>query len=344
MSYAPMTLQTVAVTPRDDLLEMLRYKRPHDSVVEKAFIDRFIVPLGATPDGFGNLWLDIGLNPEILFSSHVDTVHHDDGMQDVVVSAGFATAVVNRVERERTARELEDALKKFAKDGEMPPLPTHKSTNCLGADCTTGVWLMRWMILHGIPGRYVWHRDEESGGRGSSYVAKREPERLDGIKFAIAFDRKGYSSIITDQAGGMCASDEFAHSLADALGMNMEPDPTGTFTDTANYTDLIPECTNISVGYFDQHGPKESQDLDFAERLLENLIAADFTSLVCKRQVGDRGDYYSSYYSKSGAVTTEMSKMEHLIMEYPDVIAQLFEAQGWSAADLEHSIEEILYQ
>ena len=26
-------------------------------------------------------------------------------------------------------------------------------------------------------------------------------------------------------------------------------DPTGIFTDTANFVDIIPECTNISCGY-----------------------------------------------------------------------------------------------
>ena len=46
---------------------------------------------------------------------------------------------------------------------------------------------MREMILAGIPGLYVFHRNEESGGAGSDWIARETPWELHGIKAAIAF-------------------------------------------------------------------------------------------------------------------------------------------------------------
>jgi hypothetical protein len=172
--------------------------------------------------------------------------------------------------------------------------------NCLGADCTTGVWLMLEMIKAGVEGLYIFHRDEENGGKGSTHIRDKTPELLDGIKYAIAFDRYGYKSIITHQFGKRTASDKFADSLKYALewdGLEFKHDDGGTFTDTEVYSDLIPECTNISVGYFDQHSSKESQDLEFAFRLRDTLVEADFTQLVCDRD--PTAEEYDAVWIKS---------------------------------------------
>jgi hypothetical protein len=232
---------------------MLSTRRPHESKTEINFIENWIEPLGATPDGFGNYWLTIsGTGDDILWSSHTDTVHNKAGTQAIV------------------------------KKHDIISLNPKSKANCLGADCTAGVWLMREMILSGKPGVYVFHRGEEIGGIGSDYVATHETSRLDGIVAAIALDRKGYNNIITHQ-GSRCCSDTFGQSLADSLGMDYKLDDTGLFTDTANYTHIIAECSNISVGYFRQHTAKETLDLAFLCRLRESLIALDTQRLVIER-------------------------------------------------------------
>jgi hypothetical protein len=156
------------------LFAMLETCRPHGSLTEHRFIEQFLLRYGVEADGFGNLWLQIGTAP-ILWSSHVDTCHRRDGSQDFVIDT----------------------------DG-IVRLVAGSPSNCLGADCTAGVWLMTEMIEAGIAGRYVFHRGEERGGLGSRYVAGHEAGRLTGICAAIAFDRRGTHSIITYQRGGPC--------------------------------------------------------------------------------------------------------------------------------------------
>lgn len=256
---------TKSTSPKLQLLEMLQYKRPAGSRSERKFINRFIRPLGVSQDACGNLIKTVGPDaPTVLWSSHTDTVHRHGGRQSLTV--------------------ISDIVKAPASD-------------CLGADCTTGVWLMVNMIERGIPGLYVFHRMEEVGGIGSSHIAKETPELLDGIKYAIAFDRYGTTSVITHQ-GHRCASDAFADSLISQLGRKWERDTGGTFTDTANYVDIIPECTNLSVGYYNQHRSSESQDLGFALELLETVCTLDVDALVAERIPGTReDDRWARYYT-----------------------------------------------
>ena len=233
------------------LIDMLRYRRPARSATEQDFIARFIAPLGAVPDDYGNLWLDVGpADPSILWICHTDTVHRSPGLQRIHVRRGIATAV--------------------------------RGADCLGADCTAGVWIMAGMIRAGVSGRYVFHRDEEIGGLGSAWVARHTPERLAGIQAAIAFDRRGTGDVVTHQWGERTASDVFAWSVSDVLQLNYAP-AHGIFTDTANYFELVPECTNISVGYDGEHGPGERLDLRHIETLLTAVIAGDWTALCIAR-------------------------------------------------------------
>ena len=348
MSFAP----TPQISTRTALLlDMLTYKRPAGSDTERLFIEKFITPLGAQPDGYGNLWLDVGpADPEVLFSSHTDTVHHTDGFQEIDNHLGMIRAVVTKVAVPRTPHELEYDLEVFAKTGIMPKQRREKSTNCLGADCTTGVWIMIQLINAGVPGRYVFHIEEEIGGHGSSYVSRKEPERLKGIRFAIAFDRKGYYDVITHQFGGRCCSNAFAWSLAGIIDMGHKPDDTGSFTDTANYTDLVPECTNLSVGYFGQHGPKEEQDLDYVELLTDRLIAADWSLLVESRDPtaypASRWDWEDedegSWSPKSNDVpnlTTDELALIKVFREHPADVANWMLQNGFDAATLLEEME-----
>lgn len=245
----------------ESLMAMLETKRPHKSKAESKFIDNWIKPLGVEVDTFGNLYKRIpGDGDSVLWSSHTDTVHNSGGRQAI--------------------RKEKGVIK----------LSSRAKANCLGADDTAGVWLMREMILEGKPGLYIFHRAEEIGGLGSDYIATHGRDLLKGIQVAIALDRKGYQDVITFQGSRGC-SDIFAESLAAGLGMNFRADDTGLFTDTANYFDAIPECTNLSVGYFAQHSKHESLDSEFLMALRHKLIALDISKLIVKRNPDSELEY-----------------------------------------------------
>ncbi len=168
---------------------------------------------------------------------------------------------------------------------------------------------MREMFLAGVPGRYIFHYGEEAGCEGSSDLAKYSPETLEGIKYAIALDRAGTSDIITSQLGDTCCSDEFAQSLIDALGLPYTPEY-GSYTDTASYVDIIPECTNLSVGYSGAHSNRESVDFAHVGVLLDALVKMDQSRLICSRDP----------FAPKPTVTRFASSNPHAKHSYPAVI------------------------
>jgi hypothetical protein len=318
------------------LVQMHTYMRPAGSSAEAAFCKRYLDNLpGMTIDKANNRILRIGGDEvRVLWSSHTDTVHLKSGMQKLMYGGGFLSLHT-------------DSL---------------GTANCLGADCTVGVWLMREMILLGIPGLYVFHAGEECGGKGSNYIAAHTPELLKGIDYAIAFDRKGTSSVISHQMS-RCASDKFVDALCYQLGSNFNPDDTGTFTDTANYTDIVPECTNISVGYYSQHTSSEVLDVSFAAHLLDVIHNnLDVASLPVMRDptVVDKSDWgyggwYGDHYGmgkgftihKGGKYavvppkkTSKLRTVEDWVKEWPEVAALVLEEAGFDLDALEDVVDE----
>ena len=68
--------------------------------------------------------------------------------------------------------------------------------------------------------------------------------------------------------------------------MNFSLDPTGIYTDSASFIDDISECTNISVGYENEHTGKELQNMTFLAKLCEASTKVDWDSLPAVRKVG----------------------------------------------------------
>ena len=292
-------------TARDELLSMLAFRRPAWTKDENAFISRFLHPLGLTSDEYGNLFIRIGDAP-VLWSCHTDTAHCQCGKQTLVVKGGVVTT-------------------------------DDKSSDCLGADCTAGVWLMVQMIRAGRPGLYIFHRAEEIGGKGSEYISEKRPDLLTGIDYAIAFDRRGRQSVITHQWGGRCCSDAFAISLAAALDMQHKLDDSGTFTDTANYTDLIGECSNVSVGYFNEHSKKEALDMDYLDLLLAALLKLDSAEFIYERKPGGDDEDYSWLYDDADQepyVQYTSKSMARLVEDHPDEVADWIEHHGVSIDEI----------
>jgi hypothetical protein len=292
---SPVECETgeIASQPLRNLCDMLTYRRVSGSRTEGKFIRRYIQPLGAKPDTFGNYILRVGDSP-ILFSSHTDSVHKTAGRQRLLYKDGILTVKHSKPVKAPKAKTVTYTYKDTTGKTVTRSYQSFASTNnqCLGADDAVGCWMMCEMVKAGVPGLYVWHRQEESGGVGSSYIADNHRSLLTGIKAAIAFDRRGTTDVITHQAGGRCASNVFAQSLASQLPGAFSPSSHGIFTDTANYTDIIGECTNISVGYEDEHTSRESLDLGHALRVRNAMVEFDAGRLEFQRIPGSgKHDY-----------------------------------------------------
>jgi len=311
------------------LAAMLRYRRPHNSKTERKFINRFLRPLGVIEDDFGNLMLEIGDNPRVMFCAHTDTVHRSGGKQECSAAEGSGLVRLH---------------------------PDERISNCLGADNTAGVWLLMELIKAGTPGLYVFHRGEECGGLGSRWIAEHTPGVLAGIEIAIAFDRRGTTSVITHQFGGRTCSDAFANSFIAASCMPLRKDDGGTFTDTASYSDLISECTNISVGFDHEHSPRETLDVCHLAKLLASLLSLDWSSLVAARDprepdeedrfnyftgVGDRWGTHSGWLDDDAydfPATSERKRqgpsLLSLVESYPALVADILEQYGYDSETL----------
>tara|TARA_R100000329_G_scaffold43538_1_gene40691 strand:- start:7362 stop:8831 length:1470 start_codon:yes stop_codon:yes gene_type:complete len=192
----------------------------------------------------------------------------------------------------------QDTKIKFKVDTKVEP-----TAAVLGADDKLGCYIMCKLIQAGVKGLYVFHVGEECGGIGSKYISETTPEIVEGYKYCIAFDRMDYGDIITNQSGGRCCSNEFAQALADELNIylppkqQMSPSASGVFTDSANYTEIIPECTNVSVGYKHQHSSREKFDLEWLQSmLLPALLKVKWHELPVKRDPKDVSS--NSYYGR----------------------------------------------
>ena len=206
-------------------------------------------------DGAGNLHIDArGTGSRTLFIAHVDTVHKDTG--------------VNLIKKTQTHWYANGAP--------------------LGADDGAGCAMLMHLIHSGVKGYYIFSQGEECGGIGAKYIAKDHIPLLKQFDRAIAFDRRGIDSVISHQGMGRCASDNFCQALASALNQHNDnlmysPDDTGVYTDTAEFTDDIPECTNISVGYYNEHGDRENLDIIHFAALAVAAAKVDWESLPVER-------------------------------------------------------------
>ena len=148
------------------------------------------------------------------------------------------------------------------------------------------------MIAHDVPGLYYFFLGEERGGIGSGKVANSfdKIDYLKGINKVVSFDRRNYYSVITSQASQQCCSNDFAESLCEELnksGLKLGLDPTGVFTDSANFIEYVPECTNISVGYFNEHTLREVQNIDYLVILARACVAANWNNLKVTKRIDD---------------------------------------------------------
>lgn len=216
-------------------------------------------------DNFGNYYKIIGEEqPKVMFTSHLDTY-------------GYKKQKVNYT------IDIIDGEEIVKTDG----------NSILGADDKAGVTVMLYMIEHNIPGIYYFFIGEESNGIGSEMLSNNfeDLKYVSKVKSCISFDRRGYESAITMQLGQKCCSDTFVEDLISQYeknGLHLKKDSTGIFTDSANLMIKIPECTNISVGYNNEHSNYETQNLTYLKKLCNASILIDWNNLKIERNIETR--------------------------------------------------------
>jgi hypothetical protein len=168
---------------------------------------------------------------------------------------------------------------------------------------------------HNVTGLYYFFLGEERGCIGSKQLSnKHYTQPIEGINKVVSFDRRGFDSIITHQLTGRSCSNEFANNLANQMNeisknviekpFDYKADPTGIYTDSAQFIKIYPECTNISVGYLNEHTHYESQDINHLENLCEVIKSVDWNNLPTFRNIEIKNDYTwdweeDYYYGKS---------------------------------------------
>ena len=263
--------KTISMPPSEvtRIRQMLEYRRPARSVSEVDFITRYIDTIpGIIEDQHGNRIL---ISPEsrVMISCHTDSVHRSQGRQQLHISRA---GVVSLARQEGVS-------------------------NCLGADDCAGIYAALRMIEAGVKATFIFHRDEESGGNGSTWLARNYPDWIGRFDICLALDRRGTKDVIVSQQWRKCASKEFSAGLAEQLAMGHGA-AEGIFTDSANYTDLIPECSNLSIGYENEHSSRETLDLNYLEDVIGRLIQVDWSAVPVARKPGDDGANMFDWRSK----------------------------------------------
>jgi hypothetical protein len=269
------------------LARALSMMRPHNSEGTKRLTDwlqeRAPAHARTHRDAAGNLHVDTRISPDnrTLFVAHVDTVHRKEGP--------------NKIKQTNTHWYADGAA--------------------LGADDGAGVAMLMHLLHAGVDAYYIFTQGEECGGIGATHIAKTQRDLLSEFDRAIAFDRRGIDSVITHQGRGRCCSDAFADALSAALNADDTlmylPDNTGVYTDTAEFIEDIPECTNISVGYYHEHSDKESLDILHFQALADRVALIDWDALPTDRDptVVEKMDWgqWGAYYPTSSTGVSSFS-------------------------------------
>ena len=243
---------------------------PHgteDILVERLIKDGTF-PKDIQQDPHGNWFYQIGHGSRTIFASHLDTV--TDKHQKVI-------------------HKFEGNFIKT--DG----------TTTLGADDKAGTSILIWMMKNKVPGLYYFFIGEEVGCIGSGLAAKYGDFEGNYDRI-ISFDRRDTDSIITHQSWSRSCSDDFANELCSQLNIAENTfkyikDDGGVYTDSAEFVDIIPECTNVSVGYYSEHSKSEKQDIKHLIKLSEACVKVDWENLPTSRNPKIKESKYSNYTS-----------------------------------------------
>ena len=247
-------------------------------------------------DECGNYYKIIGDNPTTMFTSHLDTAD----------------------------REQKPTTLYSRQQGEDEIIYTDGST-ILGADDKSGVAVMLYMMAHNVKGLYYFFIGEERGGIGSNQLSTifDRTEHVKNIKKCVSFDRRRTVSVITHQLGRQCCSNEFGTALCkeyNKSGLNLSLDTTGVYTDSASLMEDIPECTNISVGYENEHTGRELQNMTYLEKLCKASLEVNWEGLPVTRKVGVNQELVRKHKKLIDDVKSAVWELETKMVGFDDKI------------------------
>jgi hypothetical protein len=225
------------------------------------------LPEGIQEDAHENYFIRIG-ESETLFTSHLDTY------VPFYEPSPYAQKDVNHVIKGNI----------ISTDG----------TTILGGDNKAGVTILLYMISQGVPGTYYFFKGEEKGCIGSRAALVSDVAFFSQFKRAVAFDRRETGSIITFQKDRRCCSEEFSKALASEFlsqGLVYGADPTGYSTDSAVFMNVIPECTNLSAGVWNEHRFDEYVNIKVVEQIAKAASTIKWDKLPSERLVATHFNY-----------------------------------------------------
>jgi hypothetical protein len=318
----PVELKPFSFNPKDvrsTFLSMVRMTYPmghEDEVLE-------FLPKNLIKDKHNNYYIIIPGDDTTMFTSHLDTADREQKK-------------VNLLTKNENGEEY------IFTDG----------SSILGADDKAGVTVMLYLIAHNVPGIYYFFYGEERGGVGSRGVATEfnSVEHLKNVKKCISFDRRKTGSVITSQYGRVCCSNQFGEALCKELnksGLNLSNDPTGVFTDSASFMDDIPECTNVSVGYNNEHTGREIQNMTYLEKLCKAVIKVNWKELPVVRKIGMNEELIKKYRGLINIVKSSAFELDVKVVGIQDRIyikADLDMIDSQIAYNTLSDLQTLLYQ
>ena len=247
-------------------------------------------------DQVGNYYKIIGNDKQkVMFTCHLDTADREQKITKLFQANG-------RVSEEGYSFRL-------TKTGSGDEIIYTDGQSILGADDKAGTAVMLYMMAHNVPGIYYFFIGEERGGIGSNALASvyDKVDYLTDVKMCVSFDRRRTTSVITHQLGRQCCSNEFAQALCNEYnksGLSLSLDTTGVYTDSASLMEDISECTNISVGYYNEHRGTEMQNITYLKKLAEASVKVNWNDLPVKRKIG----YNQELFVKHKELINEIKK------------------------------------
>jgi len=254
------------------------------------------LPNDLKKDQVGNYYKIIGDGKQtVMFTCHLDTADREQKNTRLFQANG-------RVDEEGYSFRM-------VKTGSGDEIIYTDGSSILGADDKAGTAVMLYMMANNVPGIYYFFIGEERGGIGSNALSSiyDKVDYLTDVKMCVSFDRRRTTSVITHQLGRQCCSNEFGQALCDEYnknGLNLSLDTTGVYTDSASLMEDIAECTNISVGYYNEHRGTEMQNITYLKKLAEASVKVNWNDLPVKRKVG----YNEELFAKHKELINEIKK------------------------------------
>ena len=168
-------------------------------------------------------------------------------------------------------------------------LDTDSNLSCLGADDRAGMYAMLEVLAdEGIADKYCYgiFWDEEIGGVGSSQYIKDYKEYEEGVTCFIGLDRRGNNEL------ALYGSDN--QELISIFTDRGYIEATGSFTDASNLA-YTKACVNLSVGYENEHTPKECLDLEGLTTCINTIKNKEVIELLSSKEYLIEGDYYEDF-------------------------------------------------